>query len=772
MPEFASMSTAMLATAIAPTLQLRPQVLTRIAAPRLLTLSAIRHLTVIGQVDNAPHVQSAPDGVERAVAGEDGIPYFVPQARVAVRSEATRAPHVFLERRGGEVFLQVWFDLVRFPSLATESKPLPVAGYTVALVGADGAHRIPFDRCDDLPAPEKSENVVSRLFCETKVDPNDAIGLLQSAGSVFRVEGDVSFSISQPAPGATPGFDPTSLPPLLIDPVRIAPRGRMRVFAKPVETPAPAAPLLAARLQISPFLSEAILATSVADVAQPAPAVVWATQTKRMSLGAADNSGVNGYYEPGLMENRAIYSQVTSGFGSEPWSEWVESPNGRFMDSPVPDQFYVLPDEYRLTFDAETRTPSMMVLLVPPKAGAEPSGPVSFGGDYTLRTRFSVVPWVDPARLERLRAEIATHSGRPYPELLVGGIRSATVSLSAVLHELGSTVVGSTDAAASVDPLGFDLVLDCTSEFYSTLSHLLVTDGVDATVTATLVSTETDPRRVDVPTVLRLDRPASDVLSAELIPAPLPEAPPAPPVDAAPVPPVDGAPADGPVAATDPVAMAVPPAPPTLRVFNPLPYAVTVARAVPSLLVMDEFVSAPLGAVAAKAEPESFTLPPAGADAPSSIDLTLIPESTDQPPVFGRVGVAFIGIDIDIDPQQVLAKAHDTGTSGTVSSAVNVRCYQLEHPEVLPPALADVFGLEVQLRRSETAEAVTVFLTRDQASADVQVAFTLGDIMAGAKPEQPTFQWRARNMAGAGNGAWSEWAAITGRQLFVSPNGV
>ena len=775
MPESVPLRTAMLATAIAPTLRLRPQVLTRVALNPEFTLSAIRNLSVITQVDNAPHVRSAPGGVEAPVEGEGDIPYFVPQARVAVRSVATRAPHVFLERRGGEVFLQVWFDLVRFPSLASESKPLPVAGYSVSLVGAGGAggaDSISFERCDDLPAPEKSENVVSRLFCETKVDPNHAIGLLQTAGSVFRVEGDVSFSIQQSG-GGTSGSGPFTLPPILIDPVRIAPRGRMRVFAKPVESRVVASPFLASSIRMSPLISDAILATSVADVVQPVPTAVWATQTKRMSLGAATNEGVNGYYEPGLMENRAIYSQVTSGFGSEPWSEWVESPHGRFMDSPVPDQFYVLPDEYRLTFDAETKSPSMMVLLVPPKAGAEPAGPMSFGGDYTLRTRFSVVPWVDPARLEKLRAEIAKHSGRPYPELLVGGIRSATVSLSAVLHELGSTVVGSGEAAVAVDPLGFDLVLDCTSEFYSTLSHLLVTDGVDATVVATLVSTETDPRLVDVPAVLRLDRPASDVLSAELIPAAIPElAPePAPEPPAEGAPPVEGAP-EGTVPVAEPEPIQVPIAPPTLRVMNPLPYAVTVARVVPSLLIMDEFVSSPLGAVAAKADPESFTLPPATADGPSTIELTLTPEPSDQPPLYGRVGVAFVGVDIDIDPQQVLAKAHDTGTSGTVSSAVNVRCYQLEHPDMLPPALADVFGLEVQLRRSDTAEAITIFLTRDQPAVDAQVAFTLGDIMAGAKPEQPTFQWRARNMAGAGNGEWSEWAAITGRQLFVSPNGV
>ena len=101
-----------------------------------------------------------------------------------------------------------------------------------------------------------------------------------------------------------------------------------------------------------------------------------------------------------------------------------------------------------------------------------------------------------------------------------------------------------------------------------------------------------------------------------------------------------------------------------------------------------------------------------------------------------------------------------------------VRSYQLEHPETRPPALADVFGLEVEIRRSADAKPVTVFLTTDQPKLDVQVSFSLSDIVAGARPEQPTFEWRRRNMAGSGNGEWSEWSTITGRQLFVSPTGM
>lgn len=186
---------------------------------------------------------------------------------------------------------------------------------------------------------------------------------------------------------------------------------------------------------------------------------------------------------------------------------------------------------------------------------------------------------------------------------------------------------------------------------------------------------------------------------------------------------------------------------------------------------MDESLPSPIGSVAATAEPSAFRLPPA-AEAPSTVDVVLTAEPSAQPAVFGSAGVTFEGIDVEIDPQQVLAKAYDTGTAGSVSSSVDVRCYQLEHPESRPPALADVFGLEVQLRRSEESAPVTVFLTTDQPRVEVQISFSLKDIVAGMRPEQPTFEWRRRNMAGSGTGDWSEWASITGRQLFVSPVGM
>lgn len=751
MPESLPFETAVLATALTPTLaqlqvEQQPRLQARAFDVGRLNLALLHDLTLTPQLTDAPHVSAAPGQIERAVAGADGIVYFVPQARIAQRSRATGAPHVFLAKGDGGVTLQVWFDLVRHPSLPTQSQPLPVDGFTASLLSANGG-RIDFTRCDSLPPAEGADQVIGRLYCEALVDPNTAVTMLQSDGTVFRVEGDVHYATGQTAAPA-PVFDPADIK--IAGPLRV-PLGGLRGVGGPQRLSA----LVRSRALAGIRFDTAVLAGVGAVVADPAPETTWTQQTSRLSLGAADRDGVAACFPPAVMQNRAIYAQVTSGFGTEPWSEWAELPNGRFMDSPVPDQFYVLPDEYRLAFDAETKAPSMMVLLVPPARTEAATEPTTFGASYTLRTRFSVVPWIDPARRERLRAEIAQHAGIPYPKLLIGGARSATCQLSKVLHELGSSLVGSADAGVAVDPLGFDLVLDCTSEFYSTLSHLLVTDGVDAEVTVTLISDGEQPLTAGVPVSLRLDRPASDVLTAELVPAPVPE-----PASAA----------ETPDAPAEPV-VAMPVGPPTLRVANPLPYAVTVSQASVKLLVVDATLPSPIGAVDAAAAPVSFTLPAAG-EQPSTIDLVLTPAADDQPPVYGSVGVAFLGVDIDIDPQQVLSRAYDTGSSGAISSEVELRCYQLEHPDVLPPELSGVFGVEVQLRRSDTTEPVTAFLTRDQPSTRVQVGFTLADVMSGAKPEQPTFQWRRRNMAGAGSGEWSAWESITGRQLFLSPTGM
>ena len=96
-----------------------------------------------------------------------------------------------------------------------------------------------------------------------------------------------------------------------------------------------------------------------------------------------------------------------------------------------------------------------------------------------------------------------------------------------------------------------------------------------------------------------------------------------------------------------------------------------------------------------------------------------------------------------------------------------MKSYQLEHPDVLPEPLADVFGVEVQLRRGE-AEPVTIFLTRDQPASTVQVSFSLATSSPAARSNRSSpgadATWRARERASGRSGRRSSAANCSSRR--------
>ena len=497
------------------------QVVTPVRLDARLNLAALRNLTLIAQLSNAPLLHAVPAGVDPAVGRRRRKHLLRARARVATRSKATHAPYVFMARRDGAVRLQVWLELA-IPAGVSGAKPLPVDGYTVSLVGSDGVH-INFGRVDELPPTDKPEGVVSQLYCEAELTAEQvgqATTIMQThATAVFRVEGNVHYSL--PDGGATGGWQATVEGHVVHD-------HRIRkATATPIvrdhrgETAQPQ--LRLGRMATMRHGTAAILASVAERIDVLGPVQTSGTSTPRvtrMSLGPGDNNGLGAHFPTDIPANRPIYSQVTTGFGTEPWAQWVPLQHGRFVESPVPEQFFVLPDEYRLAFDRQSGMPAMMVLLVPPERPAGEEAATSFSGDYKIRCRFSVVPWLDPERMELLREEIADHTGISYPQLRVGGARSATCALSKAYQNLGSTLVGDGEAQLSVDPNGFDLVLDCTSEFYTLLSKLLLTEGVTGEVVTQLVAAEESPEQATIPIALRLDRPALDFLTAELIPPP------------------------------------------------------------------------------------------------------------------------------------------------------------------------------------------------------------------------------------------------------------
>jgi hypothetical protein len=93
----------------------------------------------------------------------------------------------------------------------------------------------------------------------------------------------------------------------------------------------------------------------------------------------------------------------------------------------------------------------------------------------------------------------------------------------------------------------------------------------------------------------------------------------------------------------------------------------------------------------------------------------------------------FTGVTVRLDPAVMLEPVHQLGTSTGLVARVDVSSYQLKHPESLPPELADMFGIDVEVRRG-SADAVTVSLNRDAPEASLDLPFGFSDLVARRTP--------------------------------------
>jgi hypothetical protein len=128
----------------------------------------------------------------------------------------------------------------------------------------------------------------------------------------------------------------------------------------------------------------------------------------------------------------------------------------------------------------------------------------------------------------------------------------------------------------------------------------------------------------------------------------------------------------------------------------------------------------------------------------------------------------YAGVVMPVNAALVLQRVHELAASGTLTTSIRVESFQLKHPENLGPDLADVFGVEVQVRRGAQTP-ISAFLTRDEPDKSVPLAFTIADLVSGATPDAPQFDWRRRNMTPKGNGPFSAWERVVGKELFVTP---
>lgn len=361
-------------------------------------------------------------------------------------------------------------------------------------------------------------------------------------------------------------------------------------------------------------------------------------------------------------------------------------------------------------------------MLVPTDAQGDDDEP-----DYKVRVRLSFVPEQNAQRHDQLRAWIRSQPlDAPYAELLIGGYEQAIFKPSDQFAGLGLTFRGTDTAERTIDPHGFELLLDCSIEVYTLLTGMLTADRREVRLGEVVLrirpdgaSTVVEPRSIDV--WLRLDRPAGHPLAIE--------------------------PAQ--TGAT------------TITVRNPSAVEVR-AEAHPTMLVVDTMTGEVVRTIAV--QPLPLVVAPNG-----TAPVALTPASpTEQATSWNKVALSLWNLRLDLNSQLVLSQTHQLASRSNMRSKVRLSSYLLEHPDDLRRNFPDVYGIQVQLRRG-TNPPITASLTIAQPSTTVDVDFSLIDLLQGMRPELPTFEYHRRNMLNSRVGDWSEWETITGRELQIVP---
>lgn len=707
---------------------------------------------VSAQTSNAPVLTADPSSAG-SFAGADGKTYYIPAASVGKRQNNGQVPDVFFDVQNGQTVLIVSFDLDRPSSVPDGATLLLIANFGVTLRPTTGTP-VEFSSVQVTPVSDAATATVLRIIAQTTVDENVVPGILRTdTGAWFDVRGDLQYQLASAPPPRPPTWTvprpfffgrPDTEPTSLIAPER------------PVATPqsAPVAQTMAMRF--NPNFINVINNQPSPNTTTTAPSNV---KTARVMVGTPTHDGLNAYFPLENPHNKPIYARIMILDGASD-SNWSATPDGYLRSSAQPNQYYILPDSFGLALDPQTGMPAMSVLLVETPAS---DGTTS----YRVRVRFVVVPWLAPERLASVRRSLRGDYDIAYADLVIGGYDSATFVPSHLfdkLADLGPTVVGAAADSGNiaVDAAGgFELVLDCSMEFYTLLTKMVTqADGLQGNVDVTIHTDATTTFTVEVPVRLTLGAPASVPLQVSL---------------------------EDPGGAGSTHACAV-------DVTNSANVDASASAILATLLLKDEHMPYPSNAFDVGSIPASLALKSGakakillvqapqndGSDASikvGGISLNVDPTTgaigTPNPelPPWSAVVVNFSGLHLSFDANQVLSKVNELASTTQMNSTAHLVSYLLKHPDQIPQSLAGLIGIHVQLK-SGTSTPIDTYLTTDSPEQTVQVAFSFSDLLAGLNPDEPTFQWRRCNMFAAKEDSWSDWATNTGRDLFVTPTGL
>ena len=616
----------------------------------------------------------------------DGRVYYLPSVRLAMRQHMPGVPDIFFDQKDDKSWvLQVTFELIKPPGLPDGAQLLASSfsgGVDPGLrpqtfpssFWTAGPQSLAFaSPTMPLAAEGRASDVALVLRTETPVDPNQGLALLrQYPNAYFALNAFIRLRFRAPGllDGSPPGSPGTHIGPAAAHPQLLTPPGAPQIGAC--------------------FPSDL-----------PANRPIYT-----LILGNADATN-------------AMWTRETG-------SSWTRAAAGL-------DRYDVLPDSFALAIEPNTGLPAMSVLLVqnpPASAGASAT--------YTVRVRFGVAPQLDDARLDAVRASLRSTHAIPYASLGIGDYGTATFTPSGLFADLPgfqSTTSGGDPATGGSRPVdaacGFELVLDCSLEFYTLLTGVLKSpEGLRGTVRFQIVIGHgaADTTLVDVPVRLALTGTMEVGLTTEI-----------------------GRPSGAGASRLN------------AWITNPLDVPVTVGAVRPTFLLMDKRPDLVSLATPGTAVPAGLTLAPK--------DTAIVTVSGPDPaalPPFTSLVFSFAEMHAAFDPDAVLNRVHALAAATGASTTLHLSCYLLRHADQIPPALAGLIGVKVQVKRRD-GPALDMPLTRDKPEGDLVLPYSLADLLAGASLDQPSITYRIASVFPDHTGPWTDWLPNTGCDLLVTP---
>ena len=664
--------------------------------------------------------------------GINGQSYVVPTARLAMRQNLPGVPDVFFDQKdGGGWLLQAAFELV-LPAGSPDATLMPLSDFQIAIDPGTGDSPFVFPAVSHMPADGRPPEVAMILRAEAPIDAGRGLILLrQNAKATFKVSAIVHFCVPvmRPVPHPIPPFP---VPPRPI-PFPQGPGPRPMVLATPqVGRPVQAAAFRTFRA------TDLLLRTPDVIIPRPLDAQQGSAPVDATVPLSVDPTQNGACFPSDLPVNRPIYALILGGIGGsdavwtrETGASWTRIAAGL-------NRYDVLPDSFALAIDPNTGLPAMSVVLVqnPP---ASPGGP----SVYAVRVRFGVAPQLDDARLDAVRASLRSTHAIPYASLGIGDYGTATFTPSGLFADLPgfqSATGGGDPATGGSRPVdaasGFELVLDCSLEFYTLLTGVLKSpEGLRGSVRFQIVTGRTSAvPSTDITTLV--DVPVRLAFSGDME--------------------VD-------LVATVAAPSAAGAASLPLRITNPLDVPVSIGAVLPTFLLMDKRPDLASLATPGTATPATVTVPPK-----TAADIAVTGPAGGALPPYTALATGFSGVRPAFDPEAVLNRVHALASATGASTAVHLSCYLLHHPDQIPPALAGLIGLKVQVQRPN-GPVLDVPLTLDKPEADLTLPYSFADLLGGASLDQPSVTYRSCIMFPDHLGPWSEWLSNIGRDLTITP---